>query len=425
MQFHLPRMLGWIDSIFDTQSDRIHAIGRKALKNLIIHNRGQPYLLEWSIEKCFAARSAKALESCFEVITQILIEHEDYQLPFWKVLGAGLYTLGNESSQIRMKSTRLLRTMEERQHKQSKLQDLDISISDKTTAVYKQAQFEMSCKLADQHSELAFHVFSEFSRHFRALQPDHQRNMVAAMLPWLHKIQLQIDLRGEPTARSYMLLVNLFEITIVCSSTALHNEVLGLWKAVASGPYGGNVKVVLDFIKNLCLEKREQNFVDYAKQIVVFLSGTPAGMKVIDDLLLEITPKAMIPQERPPAPVPQDALSLPYLADLSLALPVGNKQVSRSFLIFESYSYVYRLAYRWDSYALSCSSTLLYEVSISKQKRSLLCFKSCWPCGTTTRLLCVIKPETCLSISFMNSSSRDWMITAWILPSNRSKTLLN
>lgn len=319
-------MLSWIDAIFDTVSDKTHTIGRRALKNLIMHNREHRYLLDRSIEMCFKAKNQKALESYFEVVTQVVTEREDFAPPLWKLLGAGLYTLGNENSELRMKSARLLRTVEERHQKSSKLQDLDISISDKTIAVYKLARFEMSRRLAKRHSELAFHVFSEVSRQFKELQPDHQRNMVAAMLPWIQTIELQVDPNGGPTATSYMLLVNLFEITVLCGA-ALHNEIQALWQALATGPHAGNVQLVLDFIINLCLDKREQNFVDYAKQIVVHLSSTPAGLKVIEFLLLQITPKAMILEKREASTIPQDAASLPYLADLSHMLPVGNKQV--------------------------------------------------------------------------------------------------
>lgn len=282
--------------------------------------------METSIEKCFQTKSLKGLESYFEVVTQVLTESDDYRLPFWKVLGAGLYVLGNARSEIRMKSARLLRTMEAREHKQSKLQDLDISISDKTTAIYKKAQFEMSRKLSATHPELAFHVFSGFSRYFKHLEPDHQRNMVAAMLPWIQTVNLQVDVDGAPISTSYMLLANLFEITIACSSN-LHNEIQALWQAVATGPYAGNVQVVLDFIIRLCLDRREQNFVEYAKQIVVFLSSTPAGEKVINFLLLQITPRNMVQTKavEPFEPPPQG--DLPYLADLSLALPKGTKQV--------------------------------------------------------------------------------------------------
>ena len=330
LQFDVLRMLSWIDTIFDTPSDKTHAIGRRALKNLILHNKGHTYFVGRSIEMCYMAKSEKALESYFEVVTQVIMEKEDFTPPFWKVLCAGLYTLGNESNQLRMKSARLLKDLEERQlNKNSKLQELDISISDKTIAVYKRAQFEMSQRLAQNHPELAFHVFSEFSKFFKELQPDHQRNMVAAMLPWVQTIELQLDPNGGPTATSYMLLVNLFEITVRCG-TNLHNEIQAIWQALATGPHAGNVQLVLDFMITVCLDKKEQNFVDYAKQIVVYLAGTPAGSKVVEFLLLQITPKAMAQNKDKPAMlvIPPDAHTLPYLADLSVVLPGGNKQVS-------------------------------------------------------------------------------------------------
>ncbi|ODH51169.1 hypothetical protein GX48_02594 [Paracoccidioides brasiliensis] len=329
LQFDVRRMLSWIDIILNTVSDKLHAIARRALKNLIIHNKEFPYLLEQSIEMCYLSESPKALESYFEVVAQVLIEHTDYPLAFWRILGAVLFTLGNAKREIRMKSARLLRTLEERQQKNSRIQDFDISISDKTTAVYKLAQFETSKRLAQQHTDLAFTIFSEFSLHFKNIQPDTQRNMVAAILPWIQAIELQVDPNGGPTAKSYMLLANLFEITIR-SSTVLPNEVQALWQALATGPHGGNVQLVLDFIINLCLERKEQNFVDYAKQIVVFLSTTLAGSKVIEFFLMQVVPKNMVQERREPMPPPPDLKGLPYVADLGTVLPVGNKQAGYS-----------------------------------------------------------------------------------------------
>ncbi|KAI9851925.1 MAG: Cell morphogenesis protein PAG1 [Thelocarpon superellum] len=329
LQFDVRRMLSWINAIFSTPSDRLHAIGRRALKNLIVQNDEHPYLLERSIQMCYLSEAPKALESYFDVVSSVLLEHPAYPLAFYKVLGAGLFTLGNEKSEIRSKSAHLLRTLEERLQKSSRIQDYDISISDKTTAVYKLAQFEMSRRLAKQHSEVAFLIFSEFSVYFKSLEAHHQRNMVAAILPWIQAVELQVDPNGGPTAPSYMLLANLFEITIN-SSGLLHNEVQALWQALATGPHGGNVQLVLNFIISLCLDKREQNFVDYAKQIVVFMSSTPAGLKVVEFLLLKITPKAMVQEKRAPIGPPPDAVALPYVADLTLALPVGNKQAGFS-----------------------------------------------------------------------------------------------
>ncbi|CAG8360353.1 unnamed protein product [Penicillium salamii] len=329
LQFDVSRMLSWLEIIFNTVTDKWHAIGRRALKNLIVHNQEHSYLMERSIEMCYVTERPKTIESYIEVVSQVLFEYPDYPLRFWRILGAVLVTLGNEKREIRMKSAKLLRKLEERQQKNSRLQDFDISISDKTTAVYKLAQFEISKRLASQHSDLAFTIFSEFSLHFRNLQPDSQRNMVAAILPWVQTMELQVDPNGGPTAKSYMLLANLFEITIRCS-TILPNQVQALWQALATGPHGGNVQLVLDFIISICLERKEQNFVEYAKQMVVFLSGTPAGSKVIEFFMLQVVPKNMVQERKDLTPPPSDITSLPYVADLGTVLPVGNKQAGLS-----------------------------------------------------------------------------------------------
>lgn len=327
LSFDVRRMLSWIDQIFSKTENKLQLIGRRALHNLIVHNMDCPVLLEHTVERCYTCESSNALESYFEVAIKVLIEYPDYPLSFWRILGAVLFILGNEKSALRIKSARLLRTLEERQNKTStsRLQDFDISVSDRTIAVYKLAQFEISRRLAKQHTEIAFHIFSQFALHFRSGTADRQRNMIAAILPWIQVIELQLDPSGGPTPQSYMLLANLLEITTKASG-ALHNEVQALWQALATGPHGGNVQLVLDFVISLCLDRREQSFVDYAKQIIVHLSSTPAGQKVIEFLLLQITPRNMVQEKREPVVLPPDSLGLPYVADLSQALPIGNKQ---------------------------------------------------------------------------------------------------
>ncbi|KAI1423289.1 cell morphogenesis N-terminal-domain-containing protein [Xylaria sp. FL1777] len=334
LKFDLRRMVAWIDAIFNSGSDRVNSIGRRALKNLIIYNQANPSLSEHCVARCYLTETPKVQQSYFSVITEVLLEHPDYPVPFGKLLGLCLFMLGNDVSETRSKSARVLRALEERQQagRSSKIQDFDISISDKTKAVYKLAQFEISKRLAKQHPELAFHIFSEFTYYFKNLQQGNQRNVVAVLLPWIQTIELKIDPNGGPIAQSYVLLANLLEITIK-SSAALHNEVQALWQALATGPYPGNVRLVLDFIISLCLERREQNFVEYAKQIVVFLSSTTTtpGSKVVEFLLMRVNPKAMVPNEKKEAvPPPPDITMLPYCADLSEALPVGTKQAGLS-----------------------------------------------------------------------------------------------
>ena len=328
LSFQLPRMLSWVNAIFESRNDKMHSIGRRALRSLILHNIDHPILMEHAVERCYRTENPKALESYFGVVAEVLMLQPGYPVAFWKILGIVVFTLGNDNRETRMKSAHLLRTLDEKHEKSSNLQDFDIRISDKTRAIYKLAQFEYSKRLAKAHPDLAFTIFSEFSLHFKQVSTDHQRNMVAAILPWLQTLQLQVDPgSGGPTAVSYMLMANMLEIT-VSSSAALHNEVQALWQALATGPHAGNVQLILDFVIYLSMERKEQNFVESAKQIVVYLSTTPAGSRVLEFFLLQLTPKSMVNDKKVNENVIPDTGGLPYVADLSFVLPMGNKQVS-------------------------------------------------------------------------------------------------
>ncbi|KAF2488220.1 putative cell morphogenesis protein [Neohortaea acidophila] len=339
-QFDVRRMLAWIHSMFDNPSDRAHTIGQRALSKLIKHNPDHTTLMKQAMRMCYTAKKPKALASYFEVVSGLLLDGEHpVVVPLWRVFCLGLYNLGSDNTQVRMRSVRLMRRLEENMLPKvspgavppkeapgstSNLQDLEISVSDRTTAVYKLAQFEVSRRLSQQHSTLAFHVLSEFCTVFKDLPQDQQRTMVSAMLPWIQSIELRVDVAGNPVVESYMLLVNLIELT-VRSSVTLHNETQALWQALASGPHVNNVTIILNFIIKTCLEKREQNFVIFAKQVIVFLSKTPGGTRIVDHLMLSISPKSMVVEHREPSLPPSDTADLPYVADLDLVLPSGAK----------------------------------------------------------------------------------------------------
>ena len=312
--------------MFKSESDKTHATGRRALKNLILHNATYPILLERTIDKLYVAETAKSLESYIDVVSDIFMGEGTPAIPYYKIFSALLFILGNERSSIRRKSARLLRYLDEQEAKGSKLQDLDISISDKTTAVNKKAQFEISQRLALQHSEHAFSVFSEFSKHFNQLNADHKRNIVLALLPWMRTLELQLDPNGGPTGGSYMLLVNLLKMTMDQSAN-LNHEFQALWQALATGPHAGNVKLILDFIIDLCLQRRDEKLVPVSKQVVVFLSSTAAGQKVIESLILQIGPTTMWEDKPRAIHQPEDAAKFPFLADLTHATLESSNQV--------------------------------------------------------------------------------------------------
>ena len=330
VKFQVSRILEWIDGLFKNDGDKPHATGRRALKNLILYNKQYPHLSESAIEKLYVQVTPASLESYLEVLSDIFKADDQPNVPFWKILSALLFILGNTESQIRMMSSRLLRMFEERQGNHSKLQDLDISISDKTRVVNRTAQFEMSERLVKQHPELAYHVVSELSNFFISLQPDLQRNMVNILIPWLKTIELQVTASGGLTATSYMILVNLICVTVQCHSN-LDYEIQALWHSLATEQHAGNVRVILDFVIDLTLDRRDEKFIVFAKQIVVHLSSSRAGVGVIDALLQNITPRKMYPEKPPSIEAPPEAGSLPYVAPLNKIFTNATPQVSQFF----------------------------------------------------------------------------------------------
>ncbi|KAF3938035.1 hypothetical protein ABW19_dt0200649 [Dactylella cylindrospora] len=327
LTFDILGIFHWLESIFGESSDRLHRIGRKALKNLLEYNTNVPTILALAIRQCYLYKAnVKGVESYFHVVSDVLIDGTNSQCDHWKAFALALFKIGDDNQKIRSKAATLLRVTEQRYFGSQTTLDYEVSISDKTAAVYKKAQFELSRTLSQQHPEAAFFVFSEFTLFFNVVDAKAQRDILAVLLPWVQMIELQQDPNGGPSPSSYMVLANLFEITVKFSGK-IHNEVEGLWMALASAPYAGNVKVVLDFIIAQSLERKEQNFVNVGKQIIVFLAGSPNGSKLVEALLEYLQPRLMTsPQKPQEVQVVPDPNSFPYMANLAESLPVGGKQ---------------------------------------------------------------------------------------------------
>ncbi|KAF8253553.1 hypothetical protein K440DRAFT_236308 [Wilcoxina mikolae CBS 423.85] len=329
LSFNVDGLFRWIQSIFATPSDRTHRIGRRALRNILLHNQ-KTGLLKDAIRLCYVYESStKATQSYFSVICEVLREYPHYLDGIWKVMTLCLFKLGDDNADIRLQAAKLLRITEEMEFGISRVRDFEVSISDKTVAVYKRAQFQLSKTLSIYHSELAVFVFSELTLFFNLTEGKAQRDILHALLPWIQRIDLTLEPNNELTPSSYMVLANLFQITVKFSSK-IHSEIQAVWQSLATAPYLGNVQVILDFIINQSLERREQSFVEYGKQIIVFLSETPAGAKLVEALAIYLQPKLMTIATREPSLIP-DSSMFPYVADLRECVPDGGKQNGFSY----------------------------------------------------------------------------------------------
>ena len=333
MSFDVVGLFRWIDAVFTSPSERVHRIGRRALSNLLVSNVDQFILFDDAIQQCYAMDpELKATQSYFSVIAKVIEDNPKTKCQTHKLFALALYQLGHKAIEVRRKAWEMLIQTEERVSGQCSIRDLEVACLSTSLPVQKRIQKLISARLAEAHPEQTLLMFSELCMPFNISGPVGRQDIVDIMVPWVSMIQLQLDPNGEDLSPSaYMVLVNLFEIT-VRHSQQMPKEVDTLWTSVASGQHVGNVKAVLDFLLLLCVEHRNSSFALYARSIVIFLSRSPSGSKLVEALITYFSPKAMVPVVREANPyILAETAPYPYTASLGDILPFQSKQVAFSY----------------------------------------------------------------------------------------------
>ncbi|KAK9476437.1 cell morphogenesis N-terminal-domain-containing protein [Lipomyces japonicus] len=331
MSFDIHSLFAWTHAIFNSDSPKLHAIGKQATVNLLMANQDHKLLLDKAIAFCYAEEpGASFTQTYFNAVADVLIQNPHYPCNIRQPFALGLFKISDEKSEIRVKAAALLKAMELRFFAKSHVQNYEISISDRTTAVYKRAQFNLSTQFALEYSGLTYPIISELTMFFNIVSVSCRRDILAILIPWLSAVELQLDPNGrDPSPSAYMVMTNLFEITVRFSSK-IQNEIEALWVTLASARHHGNVRAILDFLINTSVERRDSTFVEYGKQIVVYIASTPAGAKLVEALIAYIQPTSMLPTHGDPREYPNIEEQFPYVADLSQSLPYSSKQVGFS-----------------------------------------------------------------------------------------------
>jgi hypothetical protein len=268
----------------------------------------------------------KSTQSYFNVIADLIIENDNTGYKIYQIFALCQYKLGDPSLEIRQKAFRLLSVSEERLFGHSVIQPFEAGALSQTVAVYKKAQYMLVQKLTREHFNHAMLIFSEFCGFFAQMKEGQRREIVCIMLPWISIMELQNELNdAELSPAAYMVLVNLFEITVKYSDK-LQTEVEAMWSALASGtPH--NVRTILKFLMQQSIEQRNPSFVMFARQIVVYLGRSTEGANLYEVLLVAMEPRAWKWRDTVTSLVP-DFVGYPHAAILAELLPAQSKLVA-------------------------------------------------------------------------------------------------
>ncbi|OLL23052.1 Cell morphogenesis protein PAG1 [Neolecta irregularis DAH-3] len=321
MAFDIGGLLRWIDAVFTSPSERIHKIGRRALSNLLTHNVDHGILFEDVVQQCYVGEpKAKVTQSFFMVAADTLTEYPDTRCQLFQILALCILKAGDKNIEVRLKAVHLLETTEMRHFGRSVLEEFEIGLASDTPAVYRRHQSLLSQRIAETHPDQVLYVFSEYTSYIYLVNEHYQQDIISALLPWIRMIELHLDPTGEDlSSAAQMVFANMFEIQVRLGDHML-DHIEALWTALASGPFPGNVKAILDYILKQSIHRRDPAFVNLCREVIVYLSRTPAGVKLVEALIAYLQPRSMIPQVVEPSPTLNLDQIYPHHANLSTLL---------------------------------------------------------------------------------------------------------
>ncbi|KAG0006355.1 Cell morphogenesis protein PAG1 [Entomortierella chlamydospora] len=313
--FHIEEVFRWIESVFRSPEEKLHAIAQNALEALLIHNQDRGELLEDALHQCYAGdMSQKFIQGHFTALVDIILRIESYPCQVNQMLSLALFKCGDSNIHIRTLAIKLLKVIEARYFPETCAGEYEIGIVNKLPTIYRQAQYVLSARLAQDRPEQTYSLLSEAMMRFDLVRPVWRGEMLYYIAPWLGNVELVVDNDDELNTTSFVVLTNLFYLTVRYGDDHV-KEVENLWVQLVAGDNFANIRPILVFLLDIGLEKRNPEFVHPAKKIIVFLGRTPACSRMVDILINEITPKAMVPKSKQE----RDHVQPPFATEFYLA----------------------------------------------------------------------------------------------------------
>ncbi|CAG8517912.1 10858_t:CDS:2, partial [Racocetra fulgida] len=311
----------WIQSVFEDLQDRLHPIAR-SVQNL-------------------------STQGYFLALAEVFFENKDY--PFQdnqpsNVLALALFKTGDADLEVRQNALKLLNIIETRFYKESCTDEFKVGITSQLSSIYKQAQLALSTRLAqnarkrDEEKRIAninnddtdireetHYMLSESSMRFESIPEKGKKEMLRYLAPWVRNIELRFTDRGELHPTTFIMISNLFFITVKYGDIFVR-EIEKLWQQLVMGEHARNIRAIVKFLIDVGLEKRNPIFVFHAKRVFVYIGRTPTCAAVIEALIKEITPKSMTPQPKETLEHENYNFSGMFLAKIEEAMPPHNKK---------------------------------------------------------------------------------------------------
>ncbi|CCH61428.1 hypothetical protein TBLA_0E03740 [Henningerozyma blattae CBS 6284] len=292
VSFDTTSLLSLIEALFNADNQVIKNLGVRTLQNLLEKNTENTKLFKDVFTRCGSVHTNASVsifyyttlcKAIFKTDTLILDEDE--------LVSLGLYGLMSDDESMRICAVELLSVVETKLHNSSYSKVFRERAANSSKTVYKATAKEISSIFADLSShDLCLRTFANLTNLLNLLSFQIKRDVLTLLVPWVNKLVL----KTLDDSDSIMVLRNIFYITIELNEE-LPMEVEQLWISLGKGNSFQNAHIALEYIIVSSINHRNPIFVEYCRDVVLYLFNVPGNLGLIDTLLANLEPKLMIP----------------------------------------------------------------------------------------------------------------------------------
>lgn len=327
ISFDVASLLSWIESLFNAEDVFFKNMGVSALENLLEMNAGNRQLFKDVALQCAAHHKRPRVSVLYYVtLCKTILKMDDLILEEDELVSLGLFGIVSDREDARSYAIDLLSAVEAKIHNSFYTRVFKERLVSSSKTVYKSTAKEISSIFAELLSqELCLKIFSSLVETMGSFTFETKKDVLILLTSWVNKFTL----KSIEELETYMILNNLFYITIDLNDK-LPMEVEQLWISLGKGNTFQNIHVSLEFIIAVSIHRRNPNFVQHARDVVLYLGNVPGGIGLVDHLTNNLEPKSMIPVTKSDAKEPTENDKGYFIANIWDLLDYHGKSITFS-----------------------------------------------------------------------------------------------
>ncbi|KAF7294754.1 hypothetical protein MIND_01012800 [Mycena indigotica] len=275
--------------------------GKKALRALLAANTNDSILIADSLRRAIVLTDRTNSSSIlfFEVISEIVCDHDNHAFTFAQIVCLGLSNLCHPHLPIRSNAFNMLEAIHQQTSGLLTMSQFEASAVSQAPGTYVHAHRLISDFLAGEHPNQAAPILIQFAHWLAQL---HNTSSVAnvplfllqSLEFWISNIELMTEDKISLSREGHSALYHLMALMLRFGKS--HSEqITVLWTRLVEPPHQSNGHATVRFLLEQSHKVGSTIFIECAANIVASLCQTSVGRQIFEELCSVVEPARMLP----------------------------------------------------------------------------------------------------------------------------------